>query len=275
MTEILVTLVDGRHEPRISVQDRGLHYGDGVFRTMLADHGQVWGLQHQLRKLGQDAGRLDITMPDDKTWAADIAVALSGRQSAVLKLILTRGSGPRGYQAHAAQPVSRIVISYAPPASASDFSQTGISLYECRTRLGHNPSLAGIKHLNRLEQVLARNEFSGDAHQEGLMLDINGHVVCGTMSNLFIVAAGKLITPSLAQCGVSGVTRSNVLELAEEMGIETAIREVTMEECRQADEMFICNSVIGIWPVRRLGDCNWQQGPIALQLQAHLGHPRN
>lgn len=178
----------------------------------------------------------------------------------VLKIIVTRGAGGRGYRWPDVPLPTRVLSFHTRPDYPPDWAAVGVASRLCRTRLGVNPALAGIKHLNRLEQVLARNEWSDPGIQEGLLLDTLGWMVEGTMSNLFLLRDGQLETPRLDRCGVTGVMRELVMELANSMGM--AVREVRcrLSQVLQADEIFLTNSLIGVWPVRRLDDREWLPG---------------
>jgi 4-amino-4-deoxychorismate lyase len=145
-----------------------------------------------------------------------------------------------------------------------------VELRVCATRLAEQPQLAGLKHLNRLEQVLARREWSGSVPQEGLMLDTAGRVMGGTMSNVFARIAGQLVTPSVDRCGVAGVVRATVLTLAESLGMDCLQRELALEELLEAEEIFLTNALIGIWPVARLVNHSFRVGAASLELAAGL-----
>jgi 4-amino-4-deoxychorismate lyase len=120
--------------------------------------------------------------------------------------------------------------------------------------LGTQTALAGIKHLNRLENVLARSEWDGDAYAEGLVCDEGGLAISGTMSNLFIFEDQRLCTPDLGRCGVAGLTRELVLEQAGRDGVPCSVEDLPLERVLSADEVFFVNSLIGVWPVRMLAD---------------------
>ena len=150
-----------------------------------------------------------------------------------------------------------------PPACA----RQGVALRICDIRLGHNPRLAGIKHLNRLEQVLARQEWDDTGIMEGLLLDSESNLVEGTMSNLFLVRDGVLLTPDLQRCGVAGIMRSQLLECAGQISINTEICQLGMVDLHEAEEVFICNSLIGIWPVISIDDRKYNRGIITSRLQ--------
>jgi 4-amino-4-deoxychorismate lyase len=140
----------------------------------------------------------------------------------------------------------------------------------CDLRLALQPRLAGIKHLNRLEQIMARAEWE-EQYEEGLLLDYNGQLIEGTMSNLFLVRDRALYTPSLDSCGVAGVVRSVVLDLAVESGVRAARQALTLTDLEAAQEVFLCNSLIGIWPVVSVADqFDFTVGPLTQALQGAL-----
>ncbi|CAH9018439.1 Aminodeoxychorismate lyase [Candidatus Nitrosacidococcus sp. I8] len=138
-----------------------------------------------------------------------------------------------------------------------DFSKNGITLRICTTTLGHNPILSGIKHLNRLEQILARSEWSDPKIPEGIMLDNKGQVISGTMSNIFIFTSNYLQTPDLNNCGVAGVMREFILQRVPTLGIKTIVKPISLNDLKQAEEVFVCNSLIGLWPVRHLEEISY------------------
>jgi 4-amino-4-deoxychorismate lyase len=185
-----------------------------------------------------------------------------------LKIIVTRGSGGRGYkQPDPIQP-TRVLSLHPFPEYPPRYWTDGISARVCQTRLGANPALAGIKHLNRLEQIIARAEWQDNQIQEGLMLCADGFVIEGTMSNVFLIKDRKLYTPDLSQAGIAGIIRGLVLSCGH--GINTTVTRITIDDLLNADELFVCNSVIGIWPVRLMENRPIPVGPITLQLQAWL-----
>jgi len=156
------------------------------------------------------------------------------------------------------------------PDYPEEYRKLGVPVRWCETRLARQPRLAGIKHLNRLEQVLARAEWR-DEFAEGLMCDTEGQVIEGTMSNLFLVQKGTLVTPDLSQSGVAGVMRAEVLEQADRLGIPHVLQPVSVGMVEQAEELFLTNSLIGIWPVARLEAQHYAvAGKITQTLQAAL-----
>ena len=259
--------VDGQPVESLSVKDRGLAYGDGLFETIAVSGGQPSLLQRHLTRLADGCARLRI--PVDLAAVHSQLLAFSQQLGeGVVKLILTRGDGQRGYAPpEPAQP--RLVLQAgAKPVYPSANAELGVRLFPCVMRLAEQPVLAGLKHLNRLEQVLARSEWHDAEHAEGLMLDTSGRVIEGVYSNLFLVNAGVLVTADLSRCGVAGVMRAELLAQAAALGIKCQVRDISLEELLAADEVMLCNSVYGVWPVRALQAHGWSLGPLTRKLQA-------
>jgi 4-amino-4-deoxychorismate lyase len=253
--------VNGTEQQAIAVTDRGLQYGDGLFETVAVHNGQARFWDRHWRRLQTGCGRLGIPVPDAQMLEREIAWACADSERAVLKVIVTRGSGGRGYRPPAHVQPSRIVALYPWPEYPRQYSDDGIVARVCSTPCSINPALAGIKHLNCLDQVLARAEWDDPAIAEGLMPDGRGHVVSGTMSNLFVVGAGTLVTPPLTDCGVAGITRQRVLEVADALGMPHRVEAVPLGALAEAKELFVCNSIVGIWPIRQLGERTYVVGP--------------
>lgn len=257
-------LLNGKPQDVIPATDRGLHYGDGVFETVAFSNGKVRFWAAHMERLLDGCLRLSIPHPDAELLKEEVAHVAEGCEQAVIKIIITRGSGGRGYRPPASPEPQRLIMRY--PWPEHTVPEEGITLRYCDTPLGCNPRLAGVKHLNRLEQVIARSEWDDDSVHEGLMLDLDGHVLEGTMSNLFAVRNGVLLTPDLKRCGVAGVMRRQVLSLANELGITYRLEQMIPSDLERMDELFVTNSVIGIWPVARLGDVKYGEAPITARL---------
>ncbi|OHX36091.1 aminodeoxychorismate lyase [Methylomonas sp. LWB] len=261
-------LLNGEPAHCIDPADRGLQYGDGLFETLEVRQGRPLFLDRHLRRLASGCRRLMIPMPDADLLEAEACSFAAGRDVAVLKLIVTRGCGGRGYrQPDVIQP-TRLFSLHPYPDYPAYYQTDGIVADFCRQRLSSNATLSGIKHLNRLEQVLARAEWSDDSRQEGLMLDVQDYVVEGTMSNLFIVENGVLLTPVLTDCGVAGIVREWILGFAAAEGLPSAQAAITVDQVLAADEVFVTNSVIGIWPVRRVAGQDFPVGPVTQRICA-------
>jgi 4-amino-4-deoxychorismate lyase len=265
--------IDGQPAEALPLADRGLHYGDGLFETIALRGGRIRRLEMHLERLQDGCKRLGLPDPDVDKLRRELDVACRSRDQAVLKLMITRGVGGRGYRPPAQPSVTRILFRYPWPDYPSDWSQQGIELRICRTRLGLNPMLAGLKHLNRLEQVMARAEWD-EGEQEGLMLGADGGVIEGTMTNVFASPTeGQLVTPDLGQAGVAGVTRRHTLERAREEGFPVQVRRLNLDELLESREVFVCNSIAGVWPVRRIGSRHFAVGPLTRRAAAWVAEP--
>jgi len=247
------TLINGVATDRLVVSDRGLQYGDGLFETLAVRDGGLclWGAHFARLSLG--AKRLGIPCPPQELLLRDCAPLIAGETAGVLKIILTRGRGGRGYRPPGHSSPTRICTLYPWPSDATAWSEKGVSAIYCRTPLGANPVLAGIKHLNRLEQVLARSEWQDPQIAEGLMQDGGGRIIGGTMSNLFMIVGDRLITPPVDCCGIKGTVRDLVLQMAASFGVEAAQTDIRRADLVTADALFLTNAVIGVCPVQRLG----------------------
>jgi len=262
-------LVNGRPSECVDVRDRGFQYGDGVFTTLRVSGGKAMLWSRHLGRLADACSRLGIRYPGDEALAADLRLLGSEAAEGVIKIQITRGIGGRGYRPVADGEPTRVVSLHPAPEFPRAYYRSGVSVTRCRTPLGINTALAGIKHTNRLEQVLGRGEWT-DEFQEGLMCDTEGFLVEGTMSNVFLVKAGRLETPLIDRCGVNGVMRRLVLEIARSQGVEVHERRVRLEELASADEVFLTNCVIGIWPVARLADRSYAVGEVTRMLSARV-----
>ena len=263
--------VNGEPVTEVSVRDRGLQYGDGLFETMAARGTRIAHWDRHMARLARGCQRLGIEPPDPVSLARDVEALLTGAEPglrAVIKVIVTRGSGGRGYRPPLPAEPTRIVSRHDWPAYPSDYATDGIRLGLCETRLSINPRLAGIKHLNRLEQVLARGEW-GDEYAECLMRDTEDYVVCGTMTNLFVLREGGLVTPPIDRCGIAGITRQRVIEAAAALGLPCKESRLTLDAVQSAAGLFVCNAIAGLWPVREFaGKAYVTSPPMRALLQA-------
>jgi len=252
--------VNGEPAETLDLADRGLQYGDGLFETLAVRDGQIRRLDLHLARLQDGCARLSLPMPDTSLLRREVLSAAEGEPRAVLKLMLTRGQGGRGYRPPQPPSVTRMVFRHPWPDYPADWYTNGVELRICTTRLAVGSPLAGVKHLNRLEQVLARAEWD-DGAQEGIMLDAEDRVVEGTMSNLFASPAeGRLVTPDLNRSGVAGVTRCHILARAKAEGVVVEVCDMSLDELLTSREIFVCNSIAGVWPVRRIGSRDYAVG---------------
>lgn len=266
-------LFNGGPVPDLSAH-RGLNYGDGVFRTCLIYMSQVVDIKKQCDTANRDAARLGLAPVPVATLEREAASLAQGHARGVLKLVLMRAGAGRGYRAQDGA-TDRLLRRYPAPGYRAATWDAGITAFRSGFRLATQPALAGIKHLNRLEQVLASREWEEGA-DEALLGDEAGGPVCGTRSNLFWAAGGVLHTPALERCGVAGLMRHKVLTQARALGLDTRVRDgAGWDELEAADEAFLTNSLVGIWPLARLGLRRWPApGPLTRRLVERLAHPR-
>ncbi len=241
------SLVNGSEGSTLSILDRGLQFGDGLFETIAVHEGRPCLWRRHLERLFLGCSRLGIPAPEAGLLEEEARRLVGDAENAVLKILLTRGTSERGYRARPDATPTRILALF--PWSGPPAEGRPLPAVFCRQRLGSHPGLGGLKHLNRLEQVLARREFD---EGEGLMRDEEGFVVEGTASNLFLVRGGELSTPVIDRCGVAGVVRQLVLDLAERMGRPVRLARITPAELEAAEGLFLTGSLIGIRPVDRL-----------------------
>jgi len=264
-------LVNGAATDLLAVTDRGLAYGDGVFRTFPVSGGRAQHWRLQFRKLREDCAALALPCPGETVLAEEVTRASAAHGECIVKIIVTRGSGERGYGPPQDPLPTRIVMATARLHQSEEFARDGVRVRVCSTRLAHQPRLAGVKHLNRLENVLARSEWTDPGMAEGLMLDIEGNVIGGTMTNLFMADDIGLVTPDLSTCGVAGVTRGRVLAAAARHGVPCRTERLTLDRLLGAQELILVNSVIGTWPVREIEGRELRPGQAIMRMRAWLG----
>jgi 4-amino-4-deoxychorismate lyase len=263
-------LVNGKLGNLISIRDRGLLYGDGVFRTLRAIQGkaQHWLLHYQ--KILHDCTALGIDCPDIGLLTDELHSLLALHPEGAVKLIVTRGEGTRGYAPLGCAATTHLWDVSPLPDYPADWATSGIKTQFCHLRLSHQPLLAGIKHLNRLENVLAATEPDAAKIPEKLIMDADANIIGGTRSNIFLVSKGKLVTPDLSRCGVAGVQRDRVMAWAAQHNMPLQVRDVGLDEVLHADELFVVNSIIGIWPIRELDQRCWNHFPVSTKIRHDL-----
>lgn len=255
------------------VHSRGLQFGDGVFRTLLIWNNTILDWDAHQQKLREDCAALKLQAPDADVLRSEAAQLIGTHETAVLKIVVVRQTSGRGY-APTTSAVDRVLLLQSAPTFPETHWTHGIQAFKCALQLSAQPALAGIKHLNRLEQVMASAEWPAGM-DEGLLCDQQGQVICGTRTNLFWVKAGHLYTPELTRCGVAGMMRSRILAAAKESGLNVQIVSARWQEMMDADEVFVNNALIGIWPVHSIDRKVFQAaGPVTQSLQNGLGHPR-
>lgn len=265
-------LVNGTPSTTVSAFDRGLSYGDGLFETIRFVRGVAPLWARHMARMHEGCLRLRLPLPDAETLLREASMVVDGIEHAVVRITLTRGVGERGYAPPPSPAPTCILAGFDAPLMGGDAYATGLKVRWCETRLATQPLLAGLKHLNRLEQVLARAEWSDPAIGEGLLCDADGRLISGTMTNLFAVLDGVLVTPVLDRCGVAGVARAEILAHRS----DAQVRDMHPAELANASEVFLSSSVRGILPVQAVGDTVYVPGPVTRALQQHwrgLGFP--
>lgn len=247
---MLATLVDGTETNVLPISDRGFQYGDGAWETLAIREGKIKQLRPHLQRLKKGLNALGITLVDYTLIEEDVLVLASQKKTGVIKIIVSRGSGGRGFYYDDNMKPRRIISLHEMPMYPTTYYQQGIRLTLCETRLPHNPNITGFKRLGCVEQVLARAEFQME-FQEGLICDYDNHIIEGTMSNLYLITAkNTIVTPDLQLCGIAGIARSCVLNELHTMGVDVSISNVTENDLQNAVGLFMSNSIIRLWPVK-------------------------
>lgn len=263
-------LINAKPISEISVTDRGIAYGDGVYRTFMVKYGTplLWSMQYQ--KLVQDAHALGLSVCSEQQLLNEIQSLSDQEACCVIKVIITRGEGARGYAIPEISQHNRIVIKSDYPKLSEHTLTHGAKLFLCELRLSHQAKLAGIKHLNRLENVLARSESRDPAWQDGLLLDKHGNVIECTSGNIFARFDDQLVTPKLDQCGVAGVVRDWLLQNASRWSLKVEQTTLSLSQLEQASEVLMTNSVVGAINITQLSDKTWLKNDLAKQIRFTL-----
>ena len=258
----------------IAVDDRGLQYGDGIFETVAIRNGAPRLWQYHIDRLTRGCKVLGIKMPSDDELFEGLSQALEASHlpmdRACVKIIVSAGSGLRGYAREFANSPSVLFRAFASDPLDRGVYENGIDTVLCKTRLASGSATAGLKTLNRLEQVLARSEFTGTDAFEGLTLDAEDNIICGTMSNVFFVNDRSISTPATDQCGVAGVMRRHVIETLSRDGTSVQVRPFPLSDLDRADAVFLSNSQFGVIPVTRCMDWTWPVGDVTHRVMALL-----
>lgn len=259
---------EGQFIETLALTDRSIHYGDGLFETMVVSNNSAELLVQHLDRLERSCNILKMPYVGHQFIISAIKTLLSlkPQQQAILKIILTRGSGGRGYALPKVMKPTTIFALYPLPNDLQDFAQKGINVFLCKTKLAYNSVMAGLKHLNRLEQVLGAAEFDDSLYQEGLMFDGNDYLIEGTKTNVFIVHDNVLKTPALISNGVEGIMKNLILEIAMDLDIKTEQCQLDLNSIEAADEIFVCNSVIKIWPVHTIKQYKYRNRSITKKI---------
>jgi 4-amino-4-deoxychorismate lyase len=267
----LASWVDGIAGDQIPADDRGLAYGDGLFETILLRSGRPRFLTSHLERLTRGCEKLGIAFESALLRAEIARAAAQAPPLAVLKIIVTRGSAVRrGYRPTGTEHARRLLTLWESAPVPASALERGVELRVAETRLGENRSLAGLKHLNRLESVLAARESADPRWFDAVMLDGTGRLISGTMSNVFMLRGDTLLTPRVDRCGVAGILRAVVLREAAHVGLEAREQDLDPGELLNADGVCVTNARIGVVPVQRLGEHSIPMTDHLRRLREHI-----
>jgi 4-amino-4-deoxychorismate lyase len=257
-----------------TISARGSQYGDGLFETIAIRDGEPRLWTYHIERLVEGCRRLGFDAPDAAALRERLSAVLDAsdadRMHCIAKLVVSAASEGRGYgRSVPAGTQSWAGVFPATALARSDYAN-GIATRLCETRLATGSPVAGLKTLNRLEQVLARAEIGESGVIEGLTCDADGRIICGTMSNVFFVRDNQVMTPSLARCGVAGVMRRLVVEVLEDAGMPAKVCDIPVAELSTVDEVFITNSQLGAVPVRSCDKHRWPVGPVTREVTRRL-----
>lgn len=267
------TLVNGAETSALTIADRGLAYGDGLFETMRVVKNEVPLLEYHIQRFLLGVKRLSLgsatAMKKQFLNALDEALStVTG--DALIKIIVTRGVGGRGYVVPA-QGACNVIAQVFDSVEVHPFHpKRGVTLVECDYRLPPNPALAGLKHLNRLDQVLASRSLKGKP--EGLVFDLDDHLVEGTKSNVLLFEPERVLTPRLDRCGVSGVLRARLMDAEKELGFAIEEDVVSRERLLEVGALVMINSVFGLMQVKRVGLASGQSLELGFDVRAQRIH---
>ena len=264
---MLECLVNGEISTYVAATNRGLNYADGVFETLLVHKGRPRRWQAHMDRLSTGCERLGLVMPPQAVLLRELQTVSVGLSDIVVKIILTRDGTGRGYMPPESGACIRIVSAHFLPENLEEMAREGVRARICNIRLAIQPALGGIKHLNRLEQVLASAELRETGATEGILLDRDDHVISAISANIFFVMENRLLTPRLDLCGVRGVVRDRILT---GLAARCEQRRILVDMLQEFDEVFICNSVRGIVPVTAINDREYRIGPVTRELQSWL-----
>lgn len=266
--EVVMMWINGAEQTQLAARDRAVQFGDGCFTTAAVINGQIQLLPAHLQRLKQGCERLLMAEPDWQQLEAEMLTAAQGQERTVLKVILTPGAGGRGYSRHGCSHPTRIISLSPWPHHYQALQQQGARLVTSPVPLARNPLLAGIKHLNRLEQVLIRHHLDQTEADEALVLDTEGTVVECCAANLFWREGDKIFTPCLDQAGVAGIMRRFLMAQMAATGQACQLIDGNRDRILAADEVVICNALMPVLPVRSIDDVSFTARSLYQQLLA-------
>ena len=246
--------INGKLTNKISIEDRAVQYGDGVFETIAVNENLLKFWKEHYQRLSKGCKVLKIKCPSELFLKKEINkfVKKIKKNKFILKIIISRGIGGRGYNIPKKAKPTRILGAYNWPDYPKANFKKGIKMDVCKTRIATQPFLSQIKHLNRLEQIIARSEWQTKNISESLMLDFNENVIEGTMSNIFGVKKNVFYTPVIKFSGIEGIMRNEILKLLKKNKEKCKVKKIKLKELLHYDEIFVCNSIFVIWPVTQI-----------------------
>ncbi|MGZ9898493.1 aminodeoxychorismate lyase [Shewanella gaetbuli] len=255
--------------------DRGLAYGDGMFATMRTcqasiNESGIALFDVHLSRLQQGCLRLGIQWQPSKPLKQHLLQLASEYPNHCIKLLLSRGVGGRGYQAPTEATITEVTSVHDIPANYQQWQQQGINLTSSSVKLAKQPLLAGMKHLNRLEQVLIKSAPLPVGADDWLVLDSDNHIVESSMANIFFVKAGEVYTPALSCAGVSGVMRQAVINQMLALGCKINITPMSYDDLATMESALISNSLIGLVNINRIDDKAFVPWELTPQVVEHL-----
>jgi len=254
-------LINGTSQ-KISPFDRAFQYGDGIFRTFVVENKKVLHWKHHYKKIVEDCLALKITPPKEKDLLTDINSLFKSKKKSVGKFIISRGNSERGYKFSEDIVHNRFLIKTKMPIYPKEYFKLGVNLFVCKQKL--NPSiLSGVKHLNRLENVMARQEWKGEYYADGILLDQNGYVIECISSNIFMRIGKTIYTPKISQVGIKGVTRGLIIKISMKLGFKIKETTFKLNKLLESDEVFITNSLFGVLQVKKIKNKLWQHQELA------------
>lgn len=266
---------NGEIQDHIAVDDRALQYGDGLFETIAIRHNEPRLWSFHIDRLARGCALLNFRMPAQGDLLQGVEHVLQSSNVpgayAVVKIIISAGSGKRGYGRKRVESPSIWYRAFMNrPLPNTDY-ENGVDVTICATRLASGSAFAGLKTLNRMEQVLARSELQDTKYFEGFTFDADDNLICASMSNVFLVKDNVIFTPAVDRSGVAGVMRRFIIETLHENGIEVVVRSVSRDSLLTADEVFLSNSQFGVLPVRSCDKHEWPIGDLTRRSMALLG----
>ncbi|MEI6859213.1 MAG: aminodeoxychorismate lyase [Shewanella sp.] len=262
--------VNGELNGHIDPLDRGLAYGDGLFATMRIKEGKIDFLTPHLARLIQGAKRLNFSWSPSQALVTQLKQVAKSEVAGCLKLLLSRGSGGRGYAAPRASQITEVISLHAIPAHYISWQKTGISLTCSPIKLSLQPRLAGIKHLNRLEQVLIKSQRLPVGYEDWLVLDGLGNIVEASMANIFFVEGKHIVTPSISHSGVAGVMREHIIYALIDAGYNVEARPIPYSHLCRYQHVFMTNSLVGILDINNVDDVHFNHADFTHQIRQSL-----